>query len=161
MRISNEIKAALKKPLGKVHTTLQEIKSLSHGHKLVAVGDVCVLALLSMGIQPHVAVFDFRYMRRALDREKRKILMRSYPQPRVFKNPHGTVSDALVKKVPEILRRGGAVKIDGEEDLTALAFARFCPPDTHVIYGQPGEGIVLMRKDRRLQTILKKVFKEK
>ena len=61
MRIPPKIKQALKKPLGKVHRSLEEIKQLSHGHKLVAVGDVCVLALLGLGIFPHVAVFDFRY----------------------------------------------------------------------------------------------------
>ena len=158
MRISSKIKQALKKPLGKVHRGLEEIKRLSHGHKLVAVGDVCVLALLGMGIHPHVAVFDFRYMRRALDREKRKILMRMYPKPWTFKNPRGTVSNALVKKVPEILKKGGAVKIDGEEDLTALAFMKYADSTTHVIYGQPHEGIVLVRRDKKLQKILGKVF---
>src|SRR3989344_7095385 len=158
MRIPPKIKQALKKPLGRVHRSLEEIKQLSHGHKLVAVGDVCVLALLGLGIFPHVAVFDFRYMRRALDLEKRKILMRMYPKPWAFKNPRGTVSNALIKKVPEILKRGGAVKIDGEEDLTALAFMKYAPADTHVIYGQPHEGIVLVRKDKKLDKILRKVF---
>lgn len=161
MRIPTKIKQLLKKPLGKVHTTLKEIKSLSHGHKIVAVGDVCVLALLSMDIPLHLAVYDYKYMRRKLDKTKKQILKRHFKKPYRFKNPHGTISKNLIQKAPEILRKGGAVKIDGEEDLTALVFANFAPKNIHVIYGQPHKGIVLIKKNKKLQKILNQLFKSK
>lgn len=158
MRISTPIKTQLKKPLGPVYTTLQEIKKISHGHRIIAVGDVCVLALLGLGVRPHIAVFDYRYMRRSLTLLQKQILQRAFPQPHHFRNPAGTISDKLIVAAPLLLKKGGAIRIEGEEDLTALIFLHLADRKTHVVYGQPGVGIVVAKKDARVRRILAQIF---
>ncbi len=158
MQVSSSIKAQLKKPLGKVYSTLEEINSLSHKHRIIAVGDVCVLAMLSLGIRPHLAVYDYRYMRRKLSSDRQKIIQMFFKKPYRFKNPKGTISDRLVLMAPELIKKGGAVRIDGEEDLTALIFAKYAPPEMLVVYGQPHEGMVVMERSKRLKKLLEQVF---
>ena len=82
MKIPDKIKAELKKPLGELEKDFRQIKKLSHSHRIIAVGDVCTLGLLAMGIKPHLAVFDYRFMRKKLDSGMVSILHLYFPKPK-------------------------------------------------------------------------------
>ena len=151
VRISEEIKDKLKKPLGKLQRDFKGIRRLSRTHRIIAVGDVCTLGLLAMGIKPHLAVFDYLFMRHRLDPGMIRILELHFKKPKKYKNAPGTLSERLSSDAVGLISEGGAVLIDGEEDLTALAFILGAGKTDIVIYGQPNEGMVLVRPDIKLK----------
>ncbi len=151
VRITTEARAQLKRPMGKLYKTLEEVKQLSHRYKIVAVGDVTTLALLGIGVRPYLAVFDYKYMRRKLAEQLENIIKLHFKEIKRLSNPAGTVSDEVLREAPKLLRTGGALKIDGEEDLTALAFVKYADNNTRIIYGQPKEGIVVVEPTAALK----------
>lgn len=151
MRIPEQVKKELKKPLGKVHKDFKEIKTLSRTHRIVAVGDVCTLGMLAMGIMPHLAVFDHLYMRRRLTPGVIRILEFHFKKVKRYKNAPGTLSKGILSSASELLEEGGAVLIDGEEDLTALAFILAAGEKDIIIYGQPDEGMVIVKPNKALK----------
>jgi uncharacterized protein (UPF0218 family) len=152
MQIPEDVREALKKPLGALHRDFREIRKLSHSRRIISVGDVCTLGLLAMGIKPHLAVFDHLFMRRPLDPGMLRVLELHYRKPARYSNPPGTLSEKVVIDAPMLLSSGGGVLIDGEEDLTALAFILAAGPRDVIVYGQPGEGMVVVIPDKTLKT---------
>ncbi|MDD5171432.1 MAG: DUF359 domain-containing protein [Candidatus ainarchaeum sp.] len=150
MRIPPAVKRQLKKPLGRLYKSLQKLKTLSR-YRIISIGDVCTLALLDIGIRPHLAIFDHRFMRRKLGPEGIGTLSRHFKRPKKYKNPPGMLSEAIVKDAKRLIAKGGAVLIDGEEDLTALAFIRSATAKDLVLYGQPHKGIVLVRPNKKIK----------
>lgn len=151
MRIPESVKAKLKKPLGSLEHDFRMIKRLSHGHRIISVGDICTLSLLALGVKPHLAVFDHRFMRQKLDSGMVSRLKLHFGRARRYRNPAGTLSEKIVKDAKRLLREGGAVLIDGEEDLTALAFIAAGGKKDIIIYGQPHRGLVIVRHDAKLK----------
>jgi hypothetical protein len=78
-------------------------------------------------------------------------LRASFKKMRTYPNPAGTVSDRLLADAAGLVREGGAVLIEGEEDLTALAFVLSAGENDLVVYGQPDEGVVVVRPDAKLK----------
>ena len=56
-----------------------------------------------------------------------------------------TLLRALVSHVPVLVR------VIGEEDLAALPLIAYAPIDSRILYGQPSEGIVVVRVRKRIQ----------
>ncbi len=151
MIIPPAVKEQLKRPLGRLQTDFWLVKRLSRSRRIIAIGDVCTLSLLAMGIRPHLAVFDHLFMRHRLDPGMVKILKLHFPKQARYRNPAGTLSEKLLREAPALLRRGGAVRIDGEEDLTALAFIRSAGKEDVIVYGQPNSGMVVVVPDKRIK----------
>jgi len=149
--IPPEIREQLKKPLGNLQSGYGGLRELGQTHRIISVGDVCTLGLLSAGIKPHLAVFDHLFMRHEIDRGMMDTLAQSFKNPVRYKNPPGTLSDAIITDAGMLLKRGGAVLIDGEEDLTALAFIMSAGKGDIIIYGQPNEGLVVVRPGKALK----------
>ncbi len=143
VRLSEELRGTLKKPLGKA-APLDALLPMAKGKKIIAVGDQTVFNLLRKGVMPHVAVFDFRTMREEVSKEVRQRLEKEYPEPHRIRNEPGTVSEALFLRAPSLIEAGGAVFIEGEDDLAALPFIYFLKEGHVVMYGQPGKGCVLV-----------------
>lgn len=160
MILPKKVLLQLKKPLGKTHVSLQEIKRLSKTHKIIAVGDICVLALLGIGIRPHVALFDYKYMRKPLPDIMINVLEREFNDMAIVTNKAGTISNTLTKIAPILIKKGGAVRIKGEEDLTALPFIRDAPKNCIIVYGQPHEGIVVVHPDKKTKKFVEKIMEK-
>jgi len=156
--LSEELRASLKKPLGD-EGTFDSLLPRMEGKKIIAVGDQVVYALLTKGIRPHVAVFDFRTMRGPVSDGVRKRLEKEYPSPERMENPPGTISEALFLAAPQLMRNGGSLFIGGEEDLVAIPFIRLLEKGYVVLYGQPGEGCVLVDENSKGRKIVEKVIK--
>lgn len=156
--LSEELRASLKKPLG-VAGTFDSLLPRTEGKKIIAVGDQVIYALLTKGIRPHVAVFDFRTMRGPVSDGVRKRLGREYPSPERMENPPGTISEALFLIAPRLMRNGGSLFIGGEEDLVAIPFIRLLKKGYVVLYGQPGAGCVLVDEKSKGRKIVEKVIK--
>jgi len=150
MLIAGRIKMQLKKPIGRLYTGPWKPRK-TPGLRIISIGDICTLELLARGITPHLAVFDHRFMRKTLSPARIRKLGSRFKRPKRYKNPPGTLSDAILKDAKTLIARGGAVLIDGEEDLTALAFIRAARSSDRVVYGQPHRGMVVVRPGKRIK----------
>jgi uncharacterized protein (UPF0218 family) len=137
---------ALKKPFGRLvpdaQVTRQKVLSLTEGaKKIIAVGDATTERLLGFGIMPDVAVVD--------GRERRRV--RNYPAYSAKEmrctNPAGAISKKAVETLKGALAQKQPVRVvvDGEEDMLALPLFVMAPPAAVVMYGQPLEGLVVVK----------------
>lgn len=150
------MRASLKKPLG-MEGELGNLIPLMKGMKIIAVGDQVTYSLLGRGMPPHVAVFDFKTMRGPVETRVRARLEKEYPRPKIFENPAGTVSEKLFSEAPALMREGGGILVIGEEDLAAIPFIHFLEEGYVVVYGQPGEGCVLVSSSSAGRKKIKKL----
>ncbi|MBU0528070.1 DUF359 domain-containing protein [Candidatus Micrarchaeota archaeon] len=158
MQISQKVKEQLKQPLGELHIDFKRIKELSQNHRIISIGDVCTLGLLVMGIRPHLAVFDHKFMRMPLETESIEILKRYFKDPKKYSNPAGTISDEISRDAKKLIEEGGSILIDGEEDLTALIFILNADENDIIVYGQPKQGIVIVNPDKKIKEKINKLL---
>jgi len=159
--IADSARKRLKKPLGRVYASGGPIARLARANRIISVGDACTLALLDAGVRPFLAVFDLKCMRRKMDGRSIKRLLAEFPKQRTYRNPAGTLSGRLVGDAPMLLAKGGAVRIIGEEDLTALAFIMAAGRKDVIVYGQPGKGMVAVRPGRKLAVMIGRLLSAK
>ena len=158
VRISDNARMELKKPLGRLIANPSELPMIIGEHRIISVGDICTLTLLELGIMPHLAVYDYRYQRMDLEENKVERLKSNFPNPKTFSNPPGTISDELMGLAQGLLAEGGAILIDGEDDLTALVFISAASKDYLILYGQPDEGIVVVKPDKETKEKIRKIL---
>ena len=144
--VPESIKVELKKPLGNL-IDYSKLQAIAKKYKIISVGDISTLICIHNSVHPHIAVFDFHYMRQTLDRDKEKQLEKYFKKARSYKlrNPPGTIAMESIPTAESMLKSGGILKVDGEEDLLALVFIALAEKDMVVIYGQPNEGLVLVK----------------
>jgi uncharacterized protein (UPF0218 family) len=136
-----DLRSAFKEPFGAVYRETDALLA-DAGTPVLAVGDVVTHHLRAAGHVPHVAVVDGR-----TERETAPAAVRaSIPEPDVVvENPAATLSRDLLVALRDAVAADGptTVAVEGEEDLAALPALYLCPPGGSVVYGQPGEGMVL------------------
>lgn len=159
------VKARLRKPLGlllrgrpnDVRAELPNILSGIKPSQVIAVGDITSGMLLESGVRPSLMVVDNRVERR------------SYYQPTPgdyavvrVKNPAGTITPEAAAAICRSIERGEntLVLVDGEEDLLALPAIYYMPDDAVLLYGQPGEGCVLVRGGSAARRMVEEILGE-
>jgi uncharacterized protein (UPF0218 family) len=144
LELPDDLRGAFKEPLGPVFTDAEALLAADGaGRPLVAVGDVVTAHLVDAGRPPDVAVIDGKTERDPIDES----VGRSLPDPDVeVANPPATLSRALLDALLDALARDDptTIGVDGEEDLAALPAIFAVPAGGCVVYGQPGEGMVLV-----------------
>jgi len=154
LRLPDELRSELKDPLGPIYTDAEELLAAATT-PLVSVGDVVTYHLLEAGIVPAVALVDEQTERTAVDREiTERIASAAFDRRVEVSNPAATLTAALLEAMDEALERAPEstlLEVDGEEDLAALPAVALAPDGTSVVYGQPGEGMVLVRVDDELR----------
>jgi broad-specificity NMP kinase/uncharacterized protein (UPF0218 family) len=148
-----------RRPFGKLYSSGQDdaakriIKELKKTKGLtVTVGDMTSHSLIKNGLKPNMIIIDGKQKR---GRFEGKI---SFNGAEVkVKNParHITVEmwKAIETSIPGLKKRRVKILVNGEEDLAVLPCAIHLPLGSRIIYGQFGEGLVLVyldqeRKDR-------------
>lgn len=162
LRLPEEARQSLKRPLGELFKTTEEaVERLRKVRpaRLITVGDVVTAEFLKAGLKPDVVVVDFMVMRSSAGEEiKRTIDAYSVPVRRV-KNPAGALTPEL-RGVLEGVAPPLKIVVDGEEDLATLPAVLSAPVGSVVAYGQPGEGVVLVGvtdgKKQEFQELLNK-----
>jgi uncharacterized protein (UPF0218 family) len=149
VELPQSLRAELKEPLGPVFTDAEALLDRA-GAPLVAVGDVVTYHLLAAGRVPDVALVDGRTERSAVDDEIRDGIGGFDREVRVA-NPPATLTDELLEALTGGLDSGETtlLVVDGEEDLATLPAVVAATRGSAVVYGQPGEGMVLVTVDRR------------
>jgi len=79
-----------------------------------------------------------------------------------IKNPPGTITFEALNAVKEAFETSRTVKIivDGEEDLLALLAIQYAPENSIIVYGQPREGLVVVRANREKKAEIGKILGE-
>jgi len=147
-----EVKRILRRPAGelvrgppeKVADKIREAIERERPRVVVSVGDFTSKILRERGVRAKIYVIDGKTERR----EAAIFDTKGLKTVRVV-NERGTLNPEAVKKLHEILgdprAEDVAILVEGEEDLLALAAILSAPDGSFVIYGQPGEGNVIVR----------------
>ena len=162
LRLPDELRPLLKRPLGQlfpnVAAAVERLQQL-HPAKLIAVGDVVTAELLEAGLKPDVAVVDMMVMRSPVDEKTKRVIENFEVEVVRVKNPAGTITRELREALEEakpLLK----IVVDGEEDLATIPAVLSAPLGSVVVYGQPGEGVVLVEvteaKRREFVELLKR-----
>lgn len=138
------LRKKLRKPLGPV-TNVGRIRT---DRRIIAVGDEITLNLIDAKRIPHLAVCDFKIKRKKINRKKQEKIRKSFKKAGRCKNRSGTLSTYLLKNAKKYMKKGGLVIIEGEEDLTALAFILNGNKNYLVLYGQPDKGVVSVKPEK-------------
>lgn len=145
LRLPDALRDALARPWGPVVQTPELVGAVA-GRRVAAIGDVVALTCLDQGIVPAFIVCDFRTQRGGEDPIYRARLGSWGDRRLEVSNPPATLTAAAWDAIDSAAASPSRtlILVDGEEDLLGLpAFAEMAPGDV-VLYGMPGQGIVVV-----------------
>jgi len=162
--LPTKLRRRLKKPLGELirgsfSETMERVKVLIEEEKppcVISVGDVVSKNLVENNIHPRLLIVDNRVMRFNIEPAKLEA-----DEEKHVKNPPGTITFEALNAVQEALKTNGRVKIvvDGEEDLLTLAAIQYAPINSLIVYGQPHEGIVVVKATKQKKAEVAEILK--
>lgn len=157
-----DLKSELKRPLGRLLKgqpveTKEILRSALSGYRglLASIGDLVTHVLMELSIKPDIAVVDGKVERR----EVQLLLRPEYPIVRCI-NPAGTITDSAYEAIKAAITSGDRrlIVVDGEEDLLTLVVIAEAPPSSIILYGQPGEGVVIVSVDEPIKRYVSSVL---
>ena len=162
--LTPELRAKLKQPLGTLirgsftETTkrFSEMVNKERPSSIIAVGDTVSGNLAKNHILTKLSIIDNKCMRKNVQ-----------PTPLAtektlhVKNPQGTITEEAIVAIQETLQSNERTKIvvEGEEDLLTLIAIMNAPQDSFVLYGQPHEGIVVVKVTQGKKTEISELLK--
>ncbi len=164
-RITPYLRRKLKKPLGTTirgsfRETMDRFKGMIEAEKplcIISVGDTVSRNLVENNIFPQLAVVDNKCMRKNLEEPF------SFKAEKTIniKNPRATITEEAITALQDSLKCDMRVQIvvDGEEDLLTLIVALYAPENSFVIYGQPHEGIVVIKTTTEKKTEIAEILR--
>ena len=152
LKLPDELRAELKKPLGELIETIPE-KSMEKiiniigklkPRKIISIGDVITQYVLMSGALPDLSIIDHKMYRRKTEF--------SFNYDQFFNiivhttNPPGHISEEAWSKIRKHIKSKfkTLIIVDGEEDLLTLPALLEAPEGTLVLYGQPNVGVVFI-----------------
>jgi len=123
---------------------------------VITVGDRTTENMINLGIMPQIQIID--------GLEKRN--QRNIPIDETIrteltcKNPPGEITEESMQTIQKAFscERPVRVIVKGEEDLIVLPACIFAPKNSVVMYGQPGEGIVLVHVTPEIRSKVQKIL---
>jgi len=151
-------KQILAQPQGLLLTSLTQLRSrLTPTVPIALVGDYITQWFIDHKLPFNYAIFDGFNRRQPFTLHFPSHI---FPKALTAKNPRGTISKDTANAINKLIQKPyGLLHITGEEDLTALPLALELPLYSHIFYGQPGQGIVMIEvteavKERYAQLLL-------
>lgn len=151
--LPDSLREELKEPAGPLYTD-RAVLLEDAGEPLVTVGDVVSYHVLEAGVQPAVALVDDRTERTAVtERVAERVNRAEFDHEVTVTNPAATLTAELLSALRGGLNRAGTtlITVNGEEDLATLPAVVATPAGGSVVYGQPGEGMVLVSVSEETQ----------
>jgi uncharacterized protein (UPF0218 family) len=143
-----------KSPFGRLFSDLADVIPELTGRIVYTVGDVVTYHLIQNGIIPDMAVIDGHTMREPCNRS-----------PAVFsrritaRNPPGTLTKEMVQALHDAVKEPPIlILVEGEEDLAVIPLVLCAPEGTAILYGQPGQGVVLCEVNDRARRKAKELL---
>ncbi len=149
LRLPDALRENLKWPLGPLVHGPDVMAAVAGTSPVVTVGDFCTLDLIARGRTPDLCLVDFKTKRQE-DPELRDAFARIHARVMRLKNPAATVAADAWRVLSEAFKSEERVRVEvqGEEDLLALVCIALAPETGAVLYGMPGQGVVVVRSDR-------------
>ncbi len=142
------MRGELKKPLGRLLrgdvsdnvVALERILEEEKPPCFATVRDYVTFYIIGHGLDPDLAVVDHRVMRREVEpfNFHRDRVAVTNPASTIKAEAQRVLGDAITLK-----KRLGVV-VEGEEDLLVLPLMAMMPIGSVIVYGQPGEGMVVV-----------------
>lgn len=150
VELQQALRSELKEPLGPIYTDASALLTEA-GHPLITVGDVVTYHVLEAGNTPAVALVDEQTERSAVSPEIAETIdsFEGFEQTQRVANPAATLTAELLAELRDAIagEQPTLIEVEGEEDLAALPAIVLAPTDASVVYGQPGQGMVLTTVD--------------
>ena len=162
--LTPDLRIKLKQPLGtlirgsftETANRFSEMVNREHPPSIITVGDTVSENLAKNHILVKLSIIDNKCMRK-------NVQSKPLRTERTFhvKNPQGTITEEAIAAIQEALQSGQNTKIvvEGEEDLLTLIAIINAPQDSFVLYGQPHEGIVVVRVTQDKKTEISELLK--
>jgi Uncharacterized protein conserved in archaea len=151
-RLTDHLREELKKPLGILVKKGKEAdyirKNLLNKDFVITVGDRTTESFVLAGGKPKLEIVDLK--------EKRSTRVKTETAAEEIikvRNEAGTISDEAIEVIKNSLNSPKRIRIeiDGEEDLLGIPCIIYAPEGSYVLYGQPNEGLVVVRVDRNMK----------
>lgn len=164
LRVPQEVIDILKKPFGDLigpddteNGRIIDICRVSR--RLITVGDTTTGTVVRSGLVPDLSIIDGLERRQAsttcTNGIRSTIASLSGCDVTVLscRNEPGSISSEALSTLSHALscRPPVLVRVIGEEDLIALPLIAFAPAGSTVLYGQPSQGIVVVRINKRIR----------
>ncbi|WP_455644695.1 GTP-dependent dephospho-CoA kinase family protein [Methanosphaera sp.] len=150
LRLPKSLRTELKKPLGELHKSIDLIENplqeqLSNDKLIIGIGDVTTRKLVDLELQPQICIVD-----NLVERHPVQNTLDHTDNIKYVDNPAGTLTDELIELLIDSINTATSeepviIVVDGEEDLAVLPCILNAPKDTLILYGQPKEGVVLVK----------------
>jgi len=161
-----ELKRELRRPLGlllkgnppEVVEKIEEIISQERPPILIAVGDFVSRQLSEAKVKVDIYVVDG-----AIERRESGIPRLEALKTERAVNERGTITPDAAEKLHQLIsaeETPSILLVEGEEDLLALSAILSSPLKSIIVYGQPGEGAVLVRVTSELKEKARKIIEE-
>ena len=161
MKLPENLREQLKTPLGDLikeeYVCKEKILSkISSESIVITVGDKTTEKIIHFGIMPQIQVID--------GLEKRN--QRNIPVDETIrteltcKNPSGEITEESIQTIQKAFSCELPVRVivKGEEDLLVIPVCICAPENSVVMYGQPNEGLVLVRVTPEIQAKVQKIL---
>lgn len=149
LRLPDSLRENLKWPMGPLVHGPDVLPAIGAASPVVTVGDFCTLDLIARGKTPDLCLVDFKTKRQE-DPELRDAFARVRAKIIRIKNAPATITAEAWSVLSEAFKSEERVRVEvqGEEDLLALVCIALAPETAAVLYGMPGQGVVVVRADR-------------
>jgi uncharacterized protein (UPF0218 family) len=164
-KLTKRLRSSLKKPWGILirgssTETISELKNIINRRSppttIIAVGDAISQNLQEKQVTPAVTIIDNMCKRK----ETGKIFTGT--KSLRVRNPAGTITEEAEIAIQKAISSKENVQIivEGEEDLLTLIAVLYAPRKSLVAYGQPNEGIVVVKVTEKKKAEAKKILEE-
>ena len=136
----------LKEPLGKLYPDFEDaIDEIRSSEFLISVGDATFANLTKNELYPNIGIIDNLIQRK---NHTHDVIRADH----ILKtdNPAGFLTDDLWETIGQALELSNTgecyvIEVAGEEDLAVLPCILMANPETTILYGQPNEGLVVLK----------------
>ena len=161
MQLPDDLRDQLKHPLGNLVSDNDPnkeniIKKITAESIIITVGDRTTENILQLGLKPQIQIID------GLEKRNQRIVPAddTINTNLSCRNPPGEITEESMQVIQKAFSCESPVRItvDGEEDLLVIPACVFAPENSFVMYGQPNEGLVIIRVTPEIKAKVQKIL---
>ena len=161
MQLPDDLRDQLKNPLGNLISDNDPnkeniLKKISTESIIITVGDRTTENMLQLGLKPQIQIID------GLEKRNQCIVPidDTINTKLSCRNPPGEITEESIQIIKKAFSSEPPVRIvvDGEEDLLVVPVCIFAPENSIVMYGQPNEGLVIVRITPKIRAKVQKIL---
>jgi len=160
VHLPENLRDTLKKPLGELLKDSEItkdviLKKIGQNTFLITVGDATTEKMVKFGIVPSLQIVD------SLEKRQQRNLPEGLVKTSLScNNPPAEITSDSINVIKQAFAMDVPVRIivKGEEDLLVLPAVLFAPEKSLVMYGQPNEGLVIVKINEEIRNKAKSIM---